>query len=157
MSEVKKAKKFFWISFACEVIFSATFLWMPFIRENKFGQMITGITFWLFLICGYVFIVIANYFRKSYDLKMKQEGLSTKQRIGLLNFFSNLPAKIFDTVLIVVLLLVFIISFTGLKDTYLPYPLLSLLLLSINAHCMFNGRVYIFINFKIIEGEENHV
>ena len=156
MSIIHKAKILFWISFACEAVASATFLWMPFVGETRMGQIITGIIFWIFLICGYVCIGIANHFRKGYNLQPHRNLLHAKQRIGLFKFFSNIPAAIFDTVLVAVLLIAVIAAFTKLKETYLPYPLLSLILLSMNAHCMFNGRVYIFTNSKPIKGDENH-
>lgn len=156
MSEVKKAKILFWISFVCEAVVSATFLWMPFIGENRIEQVATGAIFWLFLICGYICMGIANYFRKKNNLKTQQGALNIKRRVGLLNSFSNIPAAIFDAVLIAALLIAAIAAFTKLKETYLPYPLLFLILLSINAHCMFNGRVYIFTIFKPKKGDENH-
>ena len=151
MSTIRKTKILFWISFLCEVISTATFLWMPLVGENKTGQILTGIIFWIFLICGYVCIGIANHLRK-----MHQKPLRAKQRMGLFKFFSNVPAAIFDTVLAAALVLAIITAFTKLKETYLPYPLLFLILLSLNAHCMFNGSVYIFANFKPIKGDENH-
>lgn len=156
MSEIHKAKILFWSSFACEAVVSATFLWMPFVGENQIGQMFTGILFWLFLICGYVCIGLANHFRKEYNLKTQKRQLPAKQKIGALAFFSNVPASIFDAMLAAALLFAVITAFTKLKETYLPYPLLSVILLSMNAHCMFNGRVYIFTNFKPIKGDENH-
>lgn len=156
MSEIHKAKILFWISFACEAVASATFLWMPFVRETRTGQMITGIIFWIFLICGYVCIGLANHFRKMYNLKTHRRCQHTKQRICLFEFFSNIPAAISDAALVAALLIAVITAFTELKETCLPYPLLSLILLSMNAHCMFNGRVYIFTNFKPIKGDENH-
>lgn len=156
MSEIQKVKILFWISFACEAVASATFLWMPFVGETRMGQIITGIIFWIFLICGYVCIGLANHFRKMYNLKTHRRCLHTKRRIGLFEFFSNIPAAISDAALIAALLIAVITAFTKLKETYLPYPLLSLILLSTNAHCMFNGRVYIFTNFKPIKGDENH-
>lgn len=156
MSEIHKAKILFWISFACEAVASATFLWMPFVGETRMGQIITGIIFWIFQICGYVCIGIANHFYKVYNQQTHGKWLYAKQRIGLFEFFSNIPAAIFDTVLVAALLIAVIAAFTKLKETYLPYPLLSLILLSMNAHCMFNGRVYIFTNSKPIKGDENH-
>ena len=156
MSEICKAKILFWVSFACEAVVSATFLWMPFVGETQSGQIITGILFWLFLICGYVCIGLANHFRKKYNLKTHRRWLHAQQKIGLFDFFSNIPAAIFDALLIAALLIAVVAAFTKLKETYLPYPLLSLILLSMNAHCMFNGRVYIFTNFKPKKGDENH-
>ena len=156
MSEIHKAKILFWSSFACEAVVSATFLWMPFVGETRIGQIITGIVFWLFLICGYVCIGLANHFRIKYNLKTHRRWLHAKQKIDLFEFFSNIPAAIFDALLIAALLIAVVAAFTRLKETYLPYPLLSLILLSMNAHCMFNGRVYIFTNFKPIKGDENH-
>lgn len=156
MRAVSKIKLLFWISFICEAIASATILWMPFIRESRIGQILTGAIFWLFLICGYVCIGIANYLRKTSNLKTYKRGSHSKQRIGLFGFFLNTPAAVSDAALIATLIIIVITSFTKLKETYLPYPLLSLLLLSLNAHCMFNGRIYIFTNLKPTKGEENH-
>lgn len=153
MSAVHRAKILFWISFFCEAIAATTFLWMPFVGETRIGQIITGIAFWILLICGYVCIGVANHLRKTYNLKTHRKPLHVKQRIGLFEFFSNIAAAIFDAVLAAALLIAVITAFTKLKGTYLPYPLLSLILLSMNAHCMFNGRVYIFTNFKPIKGD----
>lgn len=148
MSEIHKAKILFWSSFACEAVVSATFLWMPFVGETRIGQIITGIVFWLFLICGYVCIGLANHFRKKYNLKTHRRCLHAKQKIGLFEFFSNIPASIFDAMLAAALLFAVITAFTKLKETYLPYPLLSAILLSVHAHCMFNGKIYKFTNLN---------
>ena len=148
MRETHKVKTLFWISFACEAVVSATFLWMPFVGAAKAGQIMTGITFWLFLIWGYVCIGLANHFRKEYDLKTQKRQLPAKQKIGALAFFSNVPASIFDVMLAAALLFAVITAFTKLTETYLPYSLLSAILLSVHAHCMFNGKIYKFTNLN---------
>lgn len=157
MNIVHKIKLLFRVSFICEAIASATILWMPFIRESRIWQIFTGIMFWLFLICGYICIGIANHLRKKSNLKLCRIRSHEKQRIGLLGFFLNTPARISDSVLIVTVIMIVITNFTKLKETYLPYPLLSLLLLLLNAHCMFNGKVYIAINSKKKKGETKNM
>lgn len=146
MSEKLKAKILFWISFVCEIIYSATFLWMPFVGNNRILLIITGLAFWIFMICGYVCIGMSSRFRKAYYLKTQPEKLHKNQKTGAFKFLSNIPAVIFDGMLITASLFAIITAFTKLKETYLPYPLLFLILLSLNAHCMFNGITYKFLN-----------
>lgn len=156
MNTVYKAKRLFWISFVCEGISASTFLWMPFVESSRTGQIMIGMVFWIFLICGYVCIGIANHVRKASNPIKEEKGAHLKQKAGMLGFFSNIPAAVFDFMLIAACLLAVITGFTKLKETYLPYPLLSFILFSLHAHGMFNGRVYLFTNSKQIKGGENH-
>lgn len=156
MTDICKIRILFWSSFACEAVMSSTFLWMPFVNEKRAGQVITGLIFWVFLICGYVLIGIAGRKRKSYIFRKSKIETDMKQRMGILEFFSNMPAIVSDAILGTALVVALITGVTKLKETYLPYIVIFLILLSLNSHCLFNGRIYKLINTKQIRGEESH-
>lgn len=152
----KETIKLFWLSFACLTITALTFLWMPFIQEKRAGLVITGIVFWGTLIAGCVLIYLANKKRIQAVYKLNIRSKYTSSRIGLFKFFSNIPAIIADSVLVSSLILALIVALSKLKETYMPYFILFLLLFSLSSHCLFNGKIYRFISVKQFRGDEDH-
>lgn len=156
MKLLKEAIKLFWLSFACFTITALTFLWMPFVQEKRAGLVITGIVFWGTLIAGCVLIYLANKKRIQVIYKLNIRSKYASSRIGLFKFFSNIPAIIADSALVSSLIFALIVALSKLKETYTPYIVLFLLLFSLSSHCLFNGKVYRFINVKQFRGDEDH-
>ncbi len=156
MRLLKETIKLFWLSFACLTITALTFLWMPFIQGKRAGLVITGIVFWGTLIAGCVLIYLANKKRIQAVYKLNIRFKYASPKIGLFKFFSNIPAIIADSALASSLILALIVALSKLKETYMPYFILFLLLFSLSSHCLFNGKVYRFINVKQFRGDEDH-
>lgn len=131
---------------------SGSIAFMPYASEQKYNNFmlpvyIVGGVFWLSIIFGYGSLLVLNHKRNK---NLKAFGINSyrKQRPGFLCAWSNLPAKIFDT-LTVISLLGFIVTVLKFKDaTQLIFGLMAVLFFSANMHGLFNGK-----NYKYIKAE----
>lgn len=110
--------------------------------------------FWIFAITGYVLLILANRERKRFVLKHKKVLNMQKRRLGIMMFFSNIPAVVSDTAMICVVILLIIVQFTKLKDTYFINVMLFALNFSLHVHCLFNGKIYLMTKIKGKRGEK---
>lgn len=161
MQTILRIKQLVWISVICLLITSASILFMPLAnikatQTNNISLIVVGGLFWVSLVVGYVLLVRANVLRRWFIQNRTNFETRMNSRIGILTFFSNVPATIADTVLITSLVVITVIFFTALKDKYIVYILLSLLTFSLNMHGVFNGRIYKSTKFKRIRREESH-
>lgn len=152
MRFAKRLEKLYWLSVVFLTIMSATVLIMPVVNsasyENRFSVVVVGLLFWLSGIAGYASIIMANKERKWYVTNQLGEEISMGCRSGVITFFANIPATVADVAMMTSFLLFVVINFTEYKDSYLSYVLLFLFLLSINMHCLFNGRIYKSIQIR---------
>lgn len=137
-------------------IMSLSFLLMPIdlmlnIINSRIINIIIGIVFWLGLLVGAVCQVILS-------IKMKPLRKESYNKPGLLKFFSNRLAVIFDTFLIIGLIgLVVSLIVTNMVG-YSCYIFLSLTVLSFVMHCIFNGKNYkLLTNVKEEKNNERKV
>lgn len=140
----------FTLSLLCMVLFAASFLLMPAansvsLNEGKNGFLYAvGITFWIMLVASQVFMLIVSLKRRKDSEKGK-----TKKLPGVISFFSNKEAKMADLSAIVFIIAFIICVFA--TDSYLIYVFLFLAVLSFEAHCVLNGKNYIYIK-ELISG-----
>lgn len=137
-------------------IMSISFLLMPIdlmlnIINSRIINIIIGIVFWLGLLVGAVCQVILS-------IKMKPLRKESYNKPGLLKFFSNRLAVVFDTFLIIGLIgLVVSLIVTNMVG-YSCYIFLSLTVLSFVMHCIFNGKNYkLLTNVKKEKNNERKV
>lgn len=152
MRYTNRIEKLFWLSAICLTIMSATILIMPFVvsvtNEKRMLVVATGMLFWGSAIAGYTSIIKANKERIRYVSKQLNDDLSMGCRVGIMNFFSNIPSTIADISMIMSFILFIIIIFTEHNNSYLSYVLLFILIFSLNMHGLFNGRIYKTIKIK---------
>ena len=96
------------------------------------------------MLVGYILLYCVNVMRKRQLGKKKSGGIRS---FGLLRFFRNAPALVFD-----VLLIVGLFGFVGFcffnKGSYGSFVFLFLSVLSLQYHAIFNGVNYRFISQK---------
>jgi len=117
---------------------------MPFGSFQQDGKQtlafVLALAFWLFFIMVFVFLLPVSKRRKQ-DRKYRSKG-----GIGLLRFFSNKPAIVFDALLIagiIALILTFIIPpLPGWITTAAIFTAVFFL----EMHGLFNGRNYAYLN-----------
>lgn len=147
-----KIRQFYWLSVGCISVMSATFLLMPLVSNPEVDKGImfymVGILFWISLISGYLFLVMANRLRKLYVTYKLEQDVSMGCKAGIVTFFANPPGKIADIVLFISVFLAVMVFFTKLRDTYVSYIIIFLIVISFNMHALFNGRVYRMITGK---------
>lgn len=136
---MKKEKKLFFLSCVFMTLLAITILFMPF---EKF-LYINGIAFWVFILSGYILLTILNTSRRRNEDKEKDKRLP-----GVIRFFSNPLARVFDGMFILSLLVFIIYQYTNHIDGYISYVILSIIVFSFQMHSMFNGKNYDYIYMK---------
>ncbi len=148
-----KKKILFYISVIGLLFVSVTIGFMPFASQQKENDFmipvyITGGFFWLFTMIGYGSFLILNHKRKI-NYKTCGDNANLNKRLGIFCVWSNLPAKIFD-ILTGVSVVVLIIAL--LKDTTATqriFSILAVFFFSLNMHGLFNGANYNYIKFNV--------
>lgn len=144
----KKDKILFLISVVAFLLFSISFLLMP--TDNSVLTVVSGGMFWLMLIIGIVTQIIVSVSIKKWKLQKKGKLKRHLKRIGLISFFSNPIAKVFD-ILTIIGLIGFVISMLITNATgYVCYIFMAITVFAFSSHCIFNGK-----NFYYIKNEEN--
>lgn len=138
---MKKLKVLYFLSTMFLAIGSASFLFMPIARDlssgtNKAPLLINGLMFWVPFILGYVFVFFANIQRKIIN------GVKVNGKPGMINFCSNKYATIFDFLLIISFVSLVVLFVLHQGESYITFVVLFLLVLSINMHAMFNGKIF---------------
>ena len=107
---------------------------------NRTLLYIFAVTFWLFFILGFVFLRPIGKQRK------KDRQYKGKSGIGLLRFFSNKPALVFDSLLIAgALALILAFIFPKLPGWMITAATFTLVF-SAEMHGIFNGNNYEYLN-----------
>ncbi len=107
--------------------------------------LICGVCFWICTIVGIALqIFISVDIRRWCERRRIHRTRFRRTRIGLFSIFSNIPAGISDIVLFVSLI-AFIVFMVVDSTSIIAYLSLSVLFLSFNAHCIFNGKNYYYI------------
>lgn len=138
------------------VTFSVSVLLMPYNSKTDGVtdvKILTGAMFWLGLIGTVFFASLINYFR-SKD-KLFNRAAEKYNKLGLTHFFQNLPAKIFDSLLIIVLI-GFILSLVFNFALSVKLIFISAIIFSFGMHCMLNGINFVYVMNKRIRRVKRH-
>lgn len=136
---MKKLKICFFVSIIFLTIGAASFLFMPIARDSssatyKIPLLINGLVFWISFIIGYFFVFLSNAMRKKI--------IKIKGKPGIAGFCSNIYATIFDFLLIISFISLVVLLVIHQAELYITFVVLFLLVLSINMHAMFNGKIF---------------
>lgn len=151
MKNLGKDKLLFLIACICMAMVSITILFMPVASEratddNAISLYFSGIAFWIFILGGYSLIAIINVRRKRSITRDVIKGGTQKQHLpGVIRFFTNPWAMIFDILFILSLVAFIYYQLTTYIDGMLSYVLLAFMLFSFHMHCMLNGKNFNFI------------
>lgn len=96
-------------------------------------SLVLSLCFWIGILIGYIYMFI--FYRK-------KDKKSLKGRVGIISFFTNMYAVISDIIMILDISLIVILSLINFKMALIYSLLLGILFLTINLHCIFNGRVF---------------
>lgn len=160
MRSIRRIRQLFWSAIFFLSIMAMTFLFMPVVvKAGEYNQMVVvllGMIFWISAIIGYLMITVAEHERKWFINHRLDGNLKMNCRSGVTTFFANIPATVFDVMMIASFLVLIVIGFTELKNEYVSYVLLFFLVLSLNMHCLFNGRIYKLINLTLVRREKSY-
>ena len=144
---MKKEKTLFKLSCVSFVI-SALSVLLTFVADYKGNAIqvvlavMTGVLFWAGLIAGMAFLLVLNSKRR----KDKKYGSKERgARIGLISFFENRAAMVFDCAMALFFILMLLSIFIPGIGQNVTLVLISLLLASACMHSMLNGLNYRYI------------
>lgn len=111
---------------------------------QKILAYLTGVSFWLFLILGYVAFYQVSKHRKVYEKKNPSPAYRKAQkRPGILTFFSDRMAMSMDVIMIISLILSLLFLFIPSLNQNIAIVFIAILIFSIHMHSILNG-----INYK---------
>ncbi len=146
---MKIDKKLFKVSVASFAISALSMLfsiWGDY-RGNNFEKtlaLLISILFWGGLLFGTGLLVIVNAHRKNYEKHLKNNG-KKKHHIGILTFFRNKTASIFDIAMFVLFVLFMVTVFVPAINENVILITGPLFLFSVYMHALFNGVNFIYI------------
>ena len=142
----KQISKILFLSIMFMFLFSISFLIMPIASQKSFeGKpillILNGIWFWLTGIISLILFMIANKRRKK---QIQDISNIENNKPGILQFFSNIWAKVADCLFLLSLigLIIFIII---LPQSYFLFVFAFFSVFTFLMHCVLNGK-----NFKYI-------
>lgn len=117
-------------------------------ESERIITLITGLCFWIGIAGIIVFSVKTNSKRKRIEKKLKKKGSnipSDGKQPGCISFFKNKAAIIIDVIFIVSAAVFLLLLLLQTNSQFLFFTVLSVMFLSFNLHCQFNGKNYIYI------------
>ena len=139
----KVSKKPFGLSVAAFLMSSMTIWFMPMATSGESGVnpllYVLAVIFWIGFIMGFVFLLPISRQRK---IDRRYVG---KGGIGLLRFFSNKPAAVFDILLIIGII---VLTISLILQTLPGGVMLTSIFVSvfgIEMHGLFNGKNYEYL------------
>ena len=147
MAIIKRVKTNLILAIIFLSIHATTFLLMPLASKyadatHRISLIALGSIFWAAMIAGYIFLLIANVHRRQFVTKKLNGDYRMNSRIGVLNFFANTPAIVADIILFVSIAVFGAMLLFKATENYGTFVMLFLLDLSMNLHCILNGRIY---------------
>lgn len=147
------------------IVFSAisalALLCIPFVNVNSNGingafGYVVAVLFWLGIILETVFFAKLNHKRKQTKLQTKDDKATAKakHRCGLVSFFSNTKAVVFDILLLVAIVFIAIIIIFKILNVWVVMSSLAVGYFSLQMHCLFNGKNYFFYRMSSNLSEE---
>lgn len=147
-SSVDKVLQYFSIFFFFCMSGTILLIPLPYFTEMQLSReytVFTGLLIWVSLFIGIALQIVAYVRVRKYRKKYPKcaEKLKRK-RIGVIDFFSNIPAVISDCALAIGII-GFVISYIFTSGSgYLCYVFLFITVFSFALHCILNGRLYSF-------------
>lgn len=129
---------------------SISVIMMPFTVDYALiPPWVSGLLFWVGL-AGTAGITIAISRDRRTDRSFRKQNRKLKQS-GLIHFFQNKTAIVFDILMFIAIIAFIAISIIG-YNYYLRFICLSVFVFSFGMHCMSNGMNFIYINYVIRGG-----
>ena len=146
----KQYRGLFLLSCITMALFAATIVLMPLTSSlvtevNQIPIYINAAAFWVLLIGGYLSIIAFNLRIKRHKRRKQRRRFEKRRLPGIIRFFSNPIAGVFDTIFLLSLLGFILYKTNNQIDGVVSYVLLSILVFAFHMHCILNGRNYNYI------------
>lgn len=139
-------------------VFSLTFglMPLPYYLSDKLrraGFVINGLLFWAALAAGFIFLIKAAGYARTVCASNPQAKYIRAHPPGILSFFSNGTAAVFDILLPASIIAMAVVLIKSGGDI-LTFALIAVTVFSLIMHSLFNGRIYHLIK-KLKTRREN--
>lgn len=122
-------------------------------QDNK--RYVLAALFWICLIVQCVFVCLSSIERRKAEQKGYKIKNLNRRQIGIISFFKNLEATVTDITLIVLTAICVILALMHVESGAVIAICISVLFLSFNLHCIFNGKNYRYLKAYIIYSKEH--
>lgn len=116
-------------------------------QKNQLLAFFAGVLFWGGLILAVVFTILIN---KTANQK------NSNNKSGIITFFSNKTAAIFDVTMIISSI-IFVIILIVNSMSNVAIVVFSIFIFSFEMHCVFNGKNYKYIISKLGEKKDGKI
>ena len=111
-------------------------------------SFITGVIFWLFTAISAVLLAVLSVRRRKFYAKVNVKQSEKIKYPGLIAFFKNRIARAADIFMIICAVAFAVVFVVTHGAGLLCYITVSLLLLSVCLHSVFNGKIFYYICIK---------
>lgn len=132
-------------------LFSITFLhWFQNKDIYQFISIIIALLFWGGLLAELILVGVTSFDRKCVKLNKNQK----KMKIGLISFIKTPVGRIADILLLISAVIFMIQLYLDVNGAKSVIPVLSVMYLSFNMHCLYNGRNYRLLRVNLKRNKE---
>lgn len=121
--------------------------------QRMFAYVIAFL-FWTSIFAEIIFLCMANSQRKRLSRKLYRNKEISQSLLGIFSFLKNKEAMVVDIMLFLSVILLGIIIWTNVKTGWIIIGVVSVLVLSFNLHCIFNGKNYRYLKELINNKKE---
>lgn len=141
----KRLKIWFVLSLVFVLVQSVCLLVIPILEIDNVLNAIFAVLFWVCLILYIASVMLSSNERKKIEKSKFRVKKLKKNHIGILKFFQNKEAVIFDVLLFISTALIIVSVIMKTEFEWLIAVGLFLWFVSFNLHCLFNGKNYTYI------------
>ena len=152
---LKSLKTCFVLSLALVFIQSVCLLVIPVLEIDNVMNTVFAVLFWASLILYIVSVMLSSKERQKIEKSKFRVKKLKKNHIGILKFFQNKEAVIFDVLLFISTAVIIVSLLFKTEFVWLIAIGLFLWFISFNLHCLFNGKNYIYIKAYEIYKKEH--
>jgi len=142
---LKGLKLWFCLSLTFVSVQSICLLIIPLLEIGNVLNVILAIIFWMSLALYIVSVILSSKQRQKIEKSKFKVKKLKKNHFGILKFFQNKEAVIFDVLLFISTALIIVSLVLKTESVWLIALGLFLWFISFNLHCLFNGKNYIYI------------
>ncbi len=150
----RKRKQLMWLYVFFLALLTVSIFLMPVsnIKDDSVVILyLSSATFWIGLVGTIYSAIKINHSRRVYS---KFNDIAWNRQIGLINFFRNKPAIVFDIIMFVSLV-GFVVSEVYIKNLIVTFIFFALFVFCFGMHCMLNGINYKYLKLNVRRDEES--
>lgn len=152
---LKKLKIWFVLSLTFMLVQSVCLLVIPVLEIDNELNTVFAVLFWVCLILCIASVMLSSKERQKIEKSKFKVKKLKKNHVGILKFFQNKEAVIFDVLLFASAALIIVLTIMKTEFEWLIAVGLFLWFISFNLHCLFNGKNYIYIKAYEIYKKEH--